>query len=78
MPTLFLQDAQISIAISYDALHRVIDMSKTTKKLSTNQLDPNSLTCQNTGESLKTKPRFTTNMVVPTPIYNMRVTIEQN
>ena len=78
MSTLLLQDAQISFAISYDALHGVIDMSKTTKKLSTNQLNPNSLTCENTGESLKTNIRFATNMVVPTPIYNMRVTIEQN
>ena len=48
----------------------------TPKKLSTNQLNPNTLTCQNTGESLKTNPRFATNIVVPTPIYNMRVTID--
>lgn len=76
MPTLFLQDAQISSAISYVTLHGVIDMSKTTKKLSTNQLNPNTLTCENTGESLKTNIRFATNIVVPTPIYNMRVTID--
>jgi len=53
-------------------------MTSNNKKLSTNQLNPNSLTCENTGESLKTNIRFATNMVVPTPIYNMRVTIEQN
>jgi len=51
-------------------------MSSNNKKLSTNQLNLNSLTCQNTGESLKNKPRFATNIVVPTPIYNMRVTID--
>ncbi|MCO8043728.1 hypothetical protein OC498_14000, partial [Acinetobacter bohemicus] len=39
------------------------------KKLSTNQLNPNTLTCENTGESLKTNIRFATNIVVPTPIY---------
>lgn len=76
MSTLLLQDAQISFAISYDALHGVIDMSKTTKKLSADSQNQNNLTCENTGESLKTNIRFATNIVVPTPIYNMRVTID--
>lgn len=49
-------------------------MSSNNKKLSADSQNQNSLTCQNTGESLKTKPRFATSVVVPTPIYKMGVT----
>lgn len=49
-------------------------MTTTNKKLSADSQNTNSFTCQNTGESLKTKPRFATSVVVPTPIYNMGVT----
>lgn len=51
-------------------------MSSNNKKLSADSQNQNSLTCQNRGESLKTKPRFATSVVVPIAIYNMRVAID--
>ena len=62
--------------MSDDILQEFEDAFNNLKQKASNKNIPNgkTLTCQNTGESLKNKPRFATNMVVPTPIYNMGVT----
>jgi hypothetical protein len=64
--------------MSDDILQEFEDAFNNLKQKASNKNIPNgkTLTCQNTGESLKNKPRFATNIVVPTPIYNMRVTID--
>lgn len=63
--------------MSKDILQEFEDAFNKLKQKASNKNLPNgkTLTCQNTGESL-TQSDSLTNVVVPTPIYNMRVTID--